>query len=162
MCVCAQRGDPAQLATAWVRGWSTFERNHLHETWACDFLQGYDVWFRPISAFFIMALGSRQVVHVAATRTPTATWVAQQLRNATPFGEGPRLIIRDNDEDVALKLFPLCSQTLPCSFRTARIHRYAMDGRDEPAKRVNGAKLQVFVWFSRRVRFPAPPLKYLE
>ena len=31
------------------------------------------------------------------TRSPSDAWVAQQLRNATPFGEGPRFLIRDND-----------------------------------------------------------------
>ena len=31
------------------------------------------------------------------TRNPTDVWVAQQLREATPFGEGPRFLIRDND-----------------------------------------------------------------
>jgi putative transposase len=69
-----------------------------HQTWACDFLQLYDVWFRPVFAFFIIDLGSRKVVHVGVTRTPTTTWVAQQLRNATLFGEGPRFLIRDNDD----------------------------------------------------------------
>ena len=47
--------------------------------------------------FVIVALGSRQIVHFAVTRSPTDAWVAQQLRNATPFGEGPRYLIRDND-----------------------------------------------------------------
>ncbi len=28
---------------------------------------------------------------------PTSPWVAQQMRNATPFGVGPRFIIRDRD-----------------------------------------------------------------
>ncbi|MBM4393753.1 MAG: hypothetical protein FJ090_21715, partial [Deltaproteobacteria bacterium] len=80
------------------QSWSTFLENHMHQAWACDFLQLYDVWFRPIFAFFIIDLGSRKVVHVGVTRNPTATWVAQQIRNATPFGEGPRFLIRDNDD----------------------------------------------------------------
>ena len=32
------------------------------------------------------------------TRSPTASWVAQQLRNATPWDTGPRFLIRDNDD----------------------------------------------------------------
>jgi len=36
------------------------------------------------------------------TRNPTDAWVAQQLRNATPFGEGPRYLIRDNDSRYGL------------------------------------------------------------
>jgi putative transposase len=82
----------------WGQSWSTFLGNHLNQSWACDFLQLYDIWFRPIFAFFIIELGSRRVVHVAVTRHPSTTWVAQQLRNATPFGNGPRFIIRDNDD----------------------------------------------------------------
>jgi transposase InsO family protein len=60
-------------------------------------LQIYDIWFRPIFAFFIIDVNSKRVVHVAVTRAPTQTWTAQQLRNATPFGQGPKLLIRDRD-----------------------------------------------------------------
>ena len=31
------------------------------------------------------------------TRNPTDEWTAQQLREATPFGEGRRFLIRDSD-----------------------------------------------------------------
>jgi transposase InsO family protein len=31
------------------------------------------------------------------TRQPTDAWVAQQLREATPFGQHPKHLIRDND-----------------------------------------------------------------
>ena len=48
-------------------------------------------------AFFVIALGSRRVVHVGVTRHPTDARVAQQLREATPFGQRPRYLIRDND-----------------------------------------------------------------
>jgi len=34
---------------------------------------------------------------VAATRHPTDAWVAQQLREATPFDQRPLYLIRDND-----------------------------------------------------------------
>ena len=45
----------------------------------------------------MVALGSRRVVHVGVTRHPTDTWVAQQLREATAFGQRPTYLIRDND-----------------------------------------------------------------
>ncbi len=77
--------------------WAAFLRNHAHEIWACDFLPVTDLRFRPLYAFFVIALGSRRVVHVGVTRHPTDAWVAQQLREATPFGERPRFLIRDND-----------------------------------------------------------------
>jgi transposase InsO family protein len=77
--------------------WATLLRNHADTTWACDFLPVTDLLFRPMYAFFMVALGSRRVVHVGVTRHPTDTWVAQQLREATPFGEVPRFLLRDND-----------------------------------------------------------------
>jgi putative transposase len=77
--------------------WATFLRNHGRETWACDFLQLTDLFFRPIFAFFVVELGSRRVVHVGVTRSPTDAWVAQQLREATPEGTGPRFLVHDHD-----------------------------------------------------------------
>ncbi len=77
--------------------WSTFLRNHAGQIWACDFLQVTDLFFRPLFAFFIIELKSRKVIHVGVTRSPTDAWVAQQLREATPYGQGPKYLIRDND-----------------------------------------------------------------
>ncbi len=77
--------------------WATFLRNHATDIWACDCVQRTDAWFRPLFAFVITALGSRRVVHVGVTRTPTDAWVAQQLRAAIPCGAAPRYRIRDND-----------------------------------------------------------------
>jgi putative transposase len=79
------------------QAWATCLRNHAHQTWACDFLPVVDVGFRSLFAFVIVALGSRRVVHVGVTRHPTDAWVARQLREATPFDQRPRCLIRDND-----------------------------------------------------------------
>jgi putative transposase len=76
----------------------TFLKNHASEIWACDFVQTYDVFFRTIFVFFVIELESRRVVHFGVTRSPSDAWVAQQWRNATPFEEGPRFLIRDNDD----------------------------------------------------------------
>jgi putative transposase len=77
--------------------WSTFVRNHAADIWACDFVQTYDVFFRTIFVFVIIELESPRIVHVNVTRSPSDAWVAQQLREATPFGEHPIYLIRDND-----------------------------------------------------------------
>jgi putative transposase len=77
--------------------WSTFLRNHAANIWACDFLQVTDLFFRPLFAFFLIELKSRKVIHVGVTRSPTDAWVAQQLREATPYGQAPKYLIRDND-----------------------------------------------------------------
>ncbi len=77
--------------------WSTFLRNHAHDIWAVDLLQTYDLFFRTLFVFVIVELESRRLAHFGVTRSPDDAWVAQQLREATPFGEGPRFLIRDND-----------------------------------------------------------------
>jgi putative transposase len=77
--------------------WATFLRNHASHIWACDFLQVTDLFFRPLFAFFLIELKSRKVIHVGVARSPTDAWVAQQLREATPYGQTPKYLIRDND-----------------------------------------------------------------
>jgi transposase InsO family protein len=77
--------------------WATFLGTHGREIWACDFLQLTDLLFRPVFAFFVVELGSRRVVHVGVTRSPTDTWATQQLREATPEGTGPRFLLHDHD-----------------------------------------------------------------
>jgi len=83
--------------------WETFLKNHTDDIWGCDFLQLYDAWFRPLYAFFIVKHGSREVVHFNVTRSPSDEWVAQQLREATAWGEGPKYLIRDNDSKFGSK-----------------------------------------------------------
>jgi putative transposase len=77
--------------------WATFIKNHAGEMWACDFLQTYDLFFRVVFVYFIIELGSRRIVQYGVTRSPSDFWVAQQVREATPFEAGPRFVIRDND-----------------------------------------------------------------
>jgi putative transposase len=77
--------------------WSTFLANHAPDTWACDFLHTYDLPFRAVFVFFILELSSWRVVHFNHTRSPNDIWVAQQLREATAFGQRPRFLICDHD-----------------------------------------------------------------
>jgi hypothetical protein len=96
----------AEDIVAWIKrmaknsssqNWATFLRNHASQIWACDFLQTHDILFRTVFVFVIIELGSRRVIHYGITRNPADKWVAQQLREATPFRERPRFLIRDND-----------------------------------------------------------------
>jgi putative transposase len=75
--------------------WATFLQNHTKDIWACDFLQVPDLFFRSLFAFFVIDLHSRRVIHVGVTRSPTDAWTAQQLREATSFGQGPKYLIHD-------------------------------------------------------------------
>jgi putative transposase len=51
----------------------------------------------------IIELGSRRIVQLGVTRSPTDAWVAHQLREATPCGEGSRFLICDNDDKYGLE-----------------------------------------------------------
>jgi putative transposase len=88
-----------QVRTPQPRGqkWATFVHHHAAQIWACDFLQVTDLFFRPLFAFFIIEHKSRKVIHVGVTRSPTDLWVAQQLREATPYGQAPQYLMCDND-----------------------------------------------------------------
>jgi putative transposase len=79
------------------QNWATFLHNHAEQIWAYDFLPVTDLLFRSLFAFFIIELHSRKVIHVGVTRSPSDVWVAQQLREATAYGEGPKYLLRDND-----------------------------------------------------------------
>ncbi len=88
-----------QVRTTRPRGqrWSTFLHTHAQQIWACDFLPVTDLFFHSLFAFFNTLLQSRKVIHVGVTRSPTDAWTAQQLREATVYGVGPKYLIRDND-----------------------------------------------------------------
>jgi len=77
--------------------WSTFLHTHAQQIWACDFLPVTDLFFHSLFVFFTTLLHSRRVIHVGVTRSPTDAWTAQQLREATAYGAGPKYLIRDND-----------------------------------------------------------------
>ena len=77
--------------------WLPFLRNHLDVSWAIDFFTVTTIGFRNLYVFLVLEHGRRRVVHFATTHAPSMIWVVQQLREATPFGQQPRYLFRDND-----------------------------------------------------------------
>src|SRR5262249_6388823 len=77
--------------------WSTFLPTHPPGNLACGFLPGPDPFFPPLFALLVPQLRSRRVGPPSPSPPPTDGWVAQQLREATPFGVAPRYLVRDND-----------------------------------------------------------------
>jgi hypothetical protein len=84
----APRGD---------QSWRTFIRNHAKEVWACDLLTQYTAFFKVVYIFVVMEVGSRRIVHVNVTTNPTLAWIKQQIREATAWGNTPRLLVHNND-----------------------------------------------------------------
>ena len=91
-----ERKSPSSSQT-----WATFVKNHIGDIWACDFTVVYDWLFRPWHIFVIMELKTRRIVHSAVTTSPTDEWTAQQLREATPWGQGPKYLLHDRDSKYA-------------------------------------------------------------
>jgi len=77
--------------------WRDFLRQHAQELWACDFLAIRTLTFQTLYVFFLMHHTSRAIVHVRATRHPTAAWTAQQVVNACFEREPPTYLLHDRD-----------------------------------------------------------------
>jgi putative transposase len=77
--------------------WRTFLKNHANSLAAIDFFTVPTVMFRNLYVFLVLRHDRRRIVHFAVTEQPHAAWVAQQLREAFPFEEGPKYLIRDKD-----------------------------------------------------------------
>lgn len=79
------------------QSWRTFLTNHRHAIWAMDFFTMPTLFFQVVYVLVIISHDRRVIKHIGVTALPTAEWVVQQLREATPFGEQPKYLIHDND-----------------------------------------------------------------
>ena len=62
-----------------------------------DFFTVPTIRFQVLYVFLVLAHERRRVVHFNVTAHPTAEWTAQQLREAFPFEQIPRYMLRDRD-----------------------------------------------------------------
>jgi putative transposase len=77
--------------------WRTFLHNHIDQVVAADFFVVPTATYRLLFVLVLLAHDRRRVKHVAVTAHPTATWTAQQLREAFPWAEAPRYLLHDRD-----------------------------------------------------------------
>jgi len=77
--------------------WPTFLENHVKTMVSIDFFTVPTIRFQVLYVFLVLAHDRRRVVHFNVTAHPTAEWTAQQLREAFPFGQAPKYLLRDRD-----------------------------------------------------------------
>ncbi len=77
--------------------WRTFLTNHAQQLIAADFFVVPTATCRLLFVLVLLAHDRRRIVHVAVTEHPTAAWTAQQFRDAFPWDELPRYLLRDRD-----------------------------------------------------------------
>jgi putative transposase len=53
--------------------------------------------FQLLYVFLVLAHDRRRILHFNVTAHPTAEWTGQQLREACPFDQLPRYLLRDRD-----------------------------------------------------------------
>ena len=77
--------------------WRTFLENHLQQLVSIDFFTVPTLRFQVLYVFLVLAHDRRRIVHCNVTAHPTAEWTGQQLREAFPFDQLPRCLLRDRD-----------------------------------------------------------------
>ena len=85
-----QRKPPSQ-------SWRTFLKNHVQQMASMDFFTVPTATFRILFVFLVLSHDRRRVVHFNVTEHPTEAWTAQQIREAFPWDQAPRYVIRDRD-----------------------------------------------------------------
>ena len=77
--------------------WRTFLENHVKTMVSIDFFTVPTIRFQVLYVFLVLAHDRRRIVHFNVTAHPTAEWTGQQLREAFPFEQIPRYLLRDRD-----------------------------------------------------------------
>ena len=77
--------------------WRTFLENHLTQMVSIDFFTVPTIRFQVLYVFLVLAHDRRRIVRFNVTANPTAEWTGQQLRDAFPFDQSPRYLLRDRD-----------------------------------------------------------------
>ena len=77
--------------------WRTFLENHVKTMVSIDFFTVPTIRFQVLYVFLVLAHDRRRVLHFNVTAHPTAEWTAQQLREAFPFDQAPKYLLRDRD-----------------------------------------------------------------
>jgi putative transposase len=77
--------------------WRMFLESHIKQLVSVDFFTVPTIRFQVLYVFLALAHDRRRMVHFNVTAHPTAAWTAQKLREAFPFEQIPRYLLRDRD-----------------------------------------------------------------
>jgi putative transposase len=77
--------------------WRTFLTNHIEQTASIDFFTVPTATFRVLFVFVVLSHARRRVVHFGVTEHPTEEWTVQQIREAFPWDQTLRYLLRDRD-----------------------------------------------------------------
>ncbi len=79
--------------------WRTFLKNHTKEVVAIDFFLVPTIWLSRLYVLVILSHDRRKILRFAVTGKPSTRWTAQQLREAHPFAELPKMVLHDRDKN---------------------------------------------------------------
>src|SRR5262249_11962985 len=75
----------------------TFLETQLSPIVSVVFFTVPNILFQVLYVFLVLAHDRRRIVHCNVTAHPPAQWPGQQLRDAFPFDQLPRPLLRDRD-----------------------------------------------------------------
>jgi transposase InsO family protein len=104
-----QQRQPSKPAAPKGQRWKDFLKNHRHVMASMDFKVTFDWRARPLYIFNVIDHHRRELVVCRATYNPNSDWVAQQIRDAYPFDEAPKMMLMDHDSI----FIPVMNKTLP-------------------------------------------------
>ncbi len=110
--------------------WRTFLDNHAQQLVSIDFFTVPTIRFQVLYVFLVLAHDRRRILHFNVTAYPTAEWTGQQLREAFPFDQLPRYLLRDRDR------FPLPSTTI---IKRSKFTRLPLESKSHLPRRPTGA-----------------------
>jgi putative transposase len=77
--------------------WRTFLTNHMERMASIDFFVVPTATFRVLFVFVVLSNARRRVLHFQVTEHPSQEWTMQQMREASPWDQPCRYLLRDRD-----------------------------------------------------------------
>jgi putative transposase len=77
--------------------WRTFLDNHLQQLVSIDFFTVPTICFQVLYVFLVLAHDRRRILHSNVTAHQRRNGTGQQLREAFPFDQLSRYLLRDRD-----------------------------------------------------------------